>query len=213
MKLRAYLRASTDEQNAERAKQYVTDFAHSHDQVIHKFYVENESGRKYDRPELNKLIDESEDGDVILVEQVDRLTRMTTEDWEKLKDKLKLHGVQVVAIDLPTSYQVLSPVSDELTNDVMKAVLKGINSMMLDILAAMASKDYEDRRRRQAEGISQNKDKFKGKQQTQETVDKCLKANKLIGENKLSQIEACKLAGVSISTWRRFKNNSSLFAK
>ncbi|CAM4101135.1 hypothetical protein [Vibrio neonatus] len=76
--------------------------------------------------------------------------------------------------------------------------------MMLDILAAMASKDYEDRRRRQAEGISQHKDKFKGKQQTQETVDKCLKANKLIDENKLSQIEACKLAGVSISTWRRF---------
>ncbi|MCY9853074.1 recombinase family protein [Vibrio mediterranei] len=209
MKIRAYLRASTDEQNAERAKQYVSDFANSQGHSVEHFYVENASGRMYDRPELNRLIEESQDGDVILVEQVDRLTRMKTNDWEKLKDKLKCQGVSVVAIDLPTSYQVLSPVSDQLTNDVMKAVLRGINCLMLDVLAAMASKDYEDRRRRQAEGIAQNKDKFKGKQQTEATVSKCIEATKYINEYNLPQTKACALAGVSISTWRRFKNCSS----
>jgi DNA invertase Pin-like site-specific DNA recombinase len=115
----------------------------------------------------------------------------------------------VVAIDLPTSYQILTPSEDQLTSEVMSAVLKGINNLMLDVLAAMASKDYIDRRRRQAEGIAQNKANFKGKQQVQETVDKCLEVDKYIEVNQLSQVKACELAGVSISTWRRFKNRSA----
>lgn len=36
-------------------------------------------------------------------------------------------------------------------------MLKAVNGMMLDMLAAIARKDYEDRRRRQAEGISKAK--------------------------------------------------------
>ncbi|PCD90195.1 recombinase family protein [Vibrio mediterranei] len=208
MKIRAYLRASTSEQNAERAKEYVRNFAESQGHVIEKFYVEQASGRIYERPELNRLIEDSIAGDVLLVEQVDRLTRMKTEDWEKLKDKLKFNGLRVVAIDLPTSYQILTPSADQLTSEVMSAVLKGINNLMLDVLAAMASKDYEDRRRRQAEGIAQNKANFRGKQQVQETVDKCLEVDKYIEVNQLSQVKACELAGVSISTWRRFKNRS-----
>ncbi|MGR5350547.1 recombinase family protein [Vibrio mediterranei] len=209
MKIRAYLRASTSEQNAERAKEYVRNFAESQGHVIEQFYVEQASGRIYERPELNRLIEESFAGDVLLVEQVDRLTRMKTEDWEKLKDKLKFNGLSVVAIDLPTSYQILTPSEDQLTSEVMSAVLKGINNLMLDVLAAMASKDYIDRRRRQAEGIAQNKANFKGKQQVQETVDKCLEVDKYIEVNQLSQVKACELAGVSISTWRRFKNRSA----
>ncbi|MGV2990625.1 recombinase family protein [Vibrio sp. E150_011] len=208
MKIRAYLRASTSEQNAERAKEYVRNFADSQGHVIEQFYVENASGRIYERPELNRLIEDSFAGDVLLVEQVDRLTRMKTEDWEKLKDKLKFNGLSVVAIDLPTSYQILTPSVDQLTSEVMSAVLKGINNLMLDVLAAMASKDYIDRRRRQAEGIAQNKANFRGKQQVQETVDKCLEVDKYIEANQLSQVKACELAGVSISTWRRFKNRS-----
>jgi DNA invertase Pin-like site-specific DNA recombinase len=35
---------------------------------------------------------------------------------------------------------------------------EAINDMMLDVLAAVARKDYEDRRRRQAQGIEKAKD-------------------------------------------------------
>ena len=40
-------------------------------------------------------------------------------------------------------------------------MLKAVNGMMLDMLATIARKDYEDRRRRQAEGI--RKAKLEGK--------------------------------------------------
>ncbi len=45
-------------------------------------------------------------------------------------------------------------------------MLNAINGMMLDMLAAIARKDYEDRRRRQEEGITQAKTagRFKGSQ-------------------------------------------------
>nr|WP_219333746.1 recombinase family protein [Moraxella osloensis] len=56
MFVRAYLGASTAEQNAERAKQSLVDFANAHHLVIAKFYVENESGAKLERPKPNELL-------------------------------------------------------------------------------------------------------------------------------------------------------------
>ena len=52
MFIRAYLRASTREQNAERAKGLLQEFADAHNQLIGTYYVETESGAKLERPEL-----------------------------------------------------------------------------------------------------------------------------------------------------------------
>ena len=87
-------------------------------------------------------------GDVLLVEQVDRLSRLTTGDWEKLKAKLSLRRVRVVALDLPTSWMMATANADEFTGRMFEA----INGMLLDMLAAVVRKDYDDRRRRQAQG-------------------------------------------------------------
>jgi len=57
--------------------------------------------------------------------------------------------VRIVALDLPTSWNLTAP-ADEFTARMFAAV----NAMMLDVLAAVARKDYEDRRRRQAEGTA-----------------------------------------------------------
>jgi DNA invertase Pin-like site-specific DNA recombinase len=58
----------------------------------------------------------------------------------------------VVALDLPTSWMLAAP-SDEFTGRMFGAM----NSMLLDVLAAVARKDYTDRRRRQAEGQAKAK--------------------------------------------------------
>lgn len=42
-------------------------------------------------------------------------------------------------------------------DSVQSRMLDAINAMMLDMLAAIARKDYEDRRRRQAQGIASAK--------------------------------------------------------
>ena len=148
MNAKAYLRASTDEQDAERARHQVEAFAAERGLPIVGTYVENESGAKLARPELFRLIADSRPGDVLLVEQVDRLSRLSDADWRKLRTELEARQIRVVALDLPTSWQLAAP-GDEFTARMFAA----LNAMMLDMLAAVARKDYEDRRRRQAQGI------------------------------------------------------------
>ena len=79
--VRAYLRASTDEQDAQRARGALDAFAHERGVVICGYYAENESGARLDRPELFRLLADSRPRDVLLVEDVDRLSRLATTDW------------------------------------------------------------------------------------------------------------------------------------
>ena len=109
MNARAYLRASTDEQDASRAKSQVEAFAAERGLNIVGAYAENESGAKLARPELFRLLADSKPGDVLLVEQVDRLSRLTDSDWRKLRAELDARQVRVVALDLPTSWQLAAP--------------------------------------------------------------------------------------------------------
>jgi DNA invertase Pin-like site-specific DNA recombinase len=156
MLARSYLRASTSEQDATRARDVVEAFASEHGLKIVGTYVENESGAKLARPELFRLLADSKPGDILLVEQVDRLSRLTAQDWQRLRSEIEARQVRVVALDLPTSW-MLTKSGDDFTERMFSA----INSMMLDMLAAVARKDYEDRRRRQAQG--QAKAKAEGK--------------------------------------------------
>lgn len=154
MFIRAYLRASTTEQDACRAKQQLVDFATANGCRIASFYVENESGASLQRPELFRLLNDCQPGDVILTEQVDRLSRLTDADWKLLRSEIDARQVNVVALDLPTSHRALT---DKASDDFTSRMLTAINAMLLDMLAAVARKDYDDRRRRQSQGIEKAK--------------------------------------------------------
>lgn len=152
--IRAYLRASTKDQDASRAQSDLQRFAEERGLRIAATYMENESGASLQRPELFRLLSDCQPGDVLLVEQVDRLSRLNAEDWERLKSEIKSRRVKVVALDLPTSWGMVTASAD----DIQSRMLDAINGMMLDMLAAIARKDYEDRRRRQSQGIAKAKD-------------------------------------------------------
>jgi DNA invertase Pin-like site-specific DNA recombinase len=158
---RAYLRASTDGQNANRAREQLKAFAAERGLIIAAWYIENESGTRLDRPELFRLLGDAQPGDILLVEQVDRLSRLKAEDWERLKTELTARHVRVVALDLPTSWMMAANAADEFTVRMFEA----INGMLLDMLAAVARKDYDDRRRRQAQGQAKAKaeGRYKGR--------------------------------------------------
>lgn len=149
MFVRAYLRASSKEQNASRARADLESFAADRGLKIAGFYVENESGASLKRPELFRLLNDCHHGDMLLIEQVDRLSRLNADDWGKLKDEIRQRRVKVVALDLPTSWLMATDDADDFTGRMFEA----INAMMLDMLSAIARKDYVDRRRRQAQGI------------------------------------------------------------
>ena len=153
MFVRAYLRASTHDQDAIRAREQLQAFATEHGLPIAATYVENESGAKLARPELFRLLSDARPGDVLLIEQVDRLSRLNAADWERLKVELAARRVRVVALDLPTSWMMFTTREDDFSARMFDA----INGMMLDVLAAVARKDYDDRRRRQAQGQAKAK--------------------------------------------------------
>ena len=107
-----------------------------------------------------RLLADSQPGDILLVEQVDRLSRLTAADWERLKTDLALRRVSVVALDLPTSWMMATAKTDAFTARMFEA----INQMMLDMLAAVARKDYEHRRRTGARsGPTKSEGRYKGR--------------------------------------------------
>ena len=91
------------------------------------------------------------------------MSRLTSDDWSRLKADLAAKRVRVVALDLPTSWVMATASVD----DFQSRMFEAINAMMLDVLAAVARKDYEDRRRRQAQGIARAKAeaKYPGRQE------------------------------------------------
>jgi DNA invertase Pin-like site-specific DNA recombinase len=170
MFVRAYLRASTDDQDANRARDQLKTFAVERGLRVAAWYLENESGATLRRPELFRLLADAQPGDILLVEQVDRLSRLTDADWQKLKAELTGRRVRVVALDLPTSWAMATSSADEFTARMFEA----INAMLLDMLAAVARKDYDDRRRRQVQGQAKAKaeGRYKGRPEDTERNDR-----------------------------------------
>lgn len=193
MFIRAYLRASTKEQDAQRAREDLEAFASERGMTIASWYVENESGAKLDRPELHRLLKDAHAGDVILCEQVDRLSRLRADDWQNLRAEIAAKRLRVVALDLPTSWQMIGG-GDEFTQRMADA----INGMMLDMLAAIARKDYDDRRRRQAQGIAGAKERgvYRGRPEDRKRLDQIAG---LLAEGK-SWNAVMSLTGASRST-------------
>lgn len=192
--IRAYLRSSTKEQDANRARSSLLQFVKERNKQICNFYVENESGAQLNRPELLRLLDDSQPNDILLIEDVDRLTRLKQLEWEQLKTTLKAKNILVVAVNVPTTWAHLGDAS----NDFDRRIFLAINDMFLDFLAAVARRDYERRRETQKQGIEKAKDKglYRGKKPNLDRYAAILKL--LESKNSWGQIQ--KVLNCSRST-------------
>jgi DNA invertase Pin-like site-specific DNA recombinase len=159
MLIRAYLRASTTEQDAKRAKEELKTFGRKFDYRIAGYYIENQSGTKLERPKLNQLIEDSEAGDVLLIEKMDRLTRLPWGEWKTLKSRIMAKGLVIVVADQSMTHSVFN-------SGEQNSITLALTEFMLDLGAAMARDDYETRYKRQAQGIAKAKleGKYRGRQ-------------------------------------------------
>ena len=200
MFIRAYLRASTSEQDATRAKDTLKKFILNFNERIASFYIENKSGNSLERPELIRLLDESDPGDVLLVESIDRLTRLKNEDWQVLVNSINNKGIFIVSLDLPTSHLTFSGFPSD---EFMRSILNAINNMLLEILAASAYKDYKERERKQKEGILKAKKKglYQGRQPNLDNHNRI----KVFTKAGFSINDTAKAVGVSRSTVIRIR--------
>ena len=146
-----------------------------------------------------RLLEEAQPGDLLLIEAIDRLSRLKHEEWAELKATLNSKGLVIVSMDLPTSWQMV----EMSINDLTSGILRAVNAMLIDILATMARQDYETRRKRQAQGIAKAKQAglYTGKEkdlEARETVHEMLAQN-------VKPAHIMKAAGISRATFYRIK--------
>jgi len=193
----AYLRASTDEQDATRAINALEKFVADRGLTIQAKFIENKSGASLERPELLRLIEYAAPGDLLLVEQIDRLTRLNGDEWDKLHGIIKAKGLRIVSLDMESSYAIAQASNDDFTNRLLMA----LNEMLLHFLAATAKKDYDDRRRRMFEGIERAKERgaYTGRKPTPGLHENIIQ----LYEKKINQSEIARILKVSRHTVMR----------
>ncbi|MDM7069941.1 recombinase family protein, partial [Enterobacter hormaechei] len=186
-------------QHADRALISLREFAQSKNWSVAGEYIENASGAKLERVELMHLLAEAQPGDLLLIEAIDRLSRLKHEEWAELKATLNSKGLVIISMDLPTSWQMV----EMSANDLTKGILRAVNDMLIDILATMARQDYETRRKRQAQGIKRAKAEglYTGR-------EKNSAAREVVREmlaQKVKPEHIMKAAGISRATFYRIK--------
>jgi len=143
MKTRAYLRVSTIGQSLDVQLDAARDL---NADVI---YSEKLSGGKSDRPELLRMLDELEFGDVVVVSKLDRLAR-STRDMLTILERIKDKGA---------SLRILNINLDTATPTGM---------LMITMLGAIAEWEKAINHERSKEGIARAKaaGKYLGREQT-----------------------------------------------
>jgi DNA invertase Pin-like site-specific DNA recombinase len=204
-----YLRASTKDQDANRARSALLEFAAQREYSIAGVYADNFTGTKLHRPELHRLLTSAEPGQILCVESVDRLSRLSQADWEKLKATINDKGLRLVVADLPTSWNHFdSQLGSQ--GEIARSVMHVINNMLIDLMATMARLDQEKRVARIKQGIANKKAadptwKATGKAKNEKkwgSVEKLLRGQ---SASNMTIREIAQAAGVGEATVYRIK--------
>lgn len=206
MNTHLYLRASTKDQDANRARVALEAFAAEKGLIITGVYAENISGTKLYRPELMRLLDTAQPGEILLCESVDRLSRLSQEDWDTLKATIKSKGLRLMIADLPTSWEMAK---DGIAGEVMRV----INDMLIELMQTMARLDQEKRVERIRQGLGNKraaepdwKPAGKGK-----NTAKWSEVQAVMNKHPtMSAPDVAKLTGVGVATVYRVKKELSL---
>ena len=191
MTIRIYVRASTKEQDAESALSGLIQFSRNYGSE-YVAYIENESGTKLNRPILNQLLNESMPGDILMIESVDRLSRLQQADFEILKQQIKDKGLRLIVSDLPTTHMQIKH-DDTITTSLLEL----INNMLIDLLATMARLDNEKRRERIIQGLQRSGYKPTGKKAN---LVKHNRIKQLLASNHMTKEEIAKAVGCGVAT-------------
>nr|AGH89284.1 ParA resolvase [uncultured bacterium] len=144
---RVYLRVSTDEQVLTRQNRIIEE-TRNRGFYIAGVYREKASGARADRPELQRMIDDLQPGEVVIAEHIDRISRLPLESALALVNSIKERGAK---LSIPGIVDLSELINAE--SGVAKVVLENVQDMLLKVALQLARDDYENRRRRQKEGI------------------------------------------------------------
>lgn len=137
-----YARVSTKDQNLDRQIESLKEYG------CEKIFADKATGKNFNRPEFNTMMEVLRAGDTLVVHEFDRLGRNKKLTLKVLQE-LKSRGIRLVALNLPTTMMQ--------TNDNL--LLETINNIVIELYTMMAQQEIENREKRQREGIDIAKDK------------------------------------------------------
>ena len=145
---RIYLRVSTDEQDLSR-QTAIVDSTRDAGCYVAGIYREKASGARADRPELLRMIDDLQPGEIVVAEKIDRISRLPLAEAERLVASIRAKGARLAVPGVVD----LSDLAAE-AQGVAKIVLESLQELLLRLALQMAHDDYEDRRERQRQGVA-----------------------------------------------------------
>lgn len=140
-----YARVSSRDQNLDRQITALVNAGAKQEDI----FIDKQSGKDFNRPSYQEMIDIIQKGDLIILKSIDRLGRNYTEILEQWSLITKTKGVDIRVLDMPlldTSY----------CKDIMGTF---ISDLVLQILSFQAEQERTYIKQRQAEGIAEAKKK------------------------------------------------------
>ena len=124
--LLGYARVSTEGQNLDRQIDALIAAGVSRKHL----YCEKMTGIKADRPELNKLINDLETGDTVIIADLTRISR-STKDLLEIVDKIKNKGAYIKSL----KDTWLDTTSSNPYNDFLLTVMSGLSQLERDLIS------------------------------------------------------------------------------
>lgn len=187
-----YARVSTREQNLDRQLEALAVFGVLPADV----FADKASGKDFDRPAYQALVERLAPGDTLVIKSIDRLGRDYAEilsEWARLTKQI---GAAVVVLDMPLLDTRERP--DNVTGML-------ISDIVLQLLSYVAQVEREQIRARQAEGIAIARAKGvhlgRPRKKRPRTY---MKTRDLYLDGQLTRKEASARLGVSVNTFVRW---------
>lgn len=192
---RIYMRVSTEAQDLER-QEGIAQAARATGYYVAGIYREKASGARADRPELLRMIDDLQPGEIVVAEKIDRISRLPLAEAERLVASIRAKGAR---LSVPGIIDLAELATE--AQGVPRIVLESVQDMLLKLALQMARDDYEDRRERQRQGIALAKasGRYAGRK-TDAAMHRRIVALRA-GGNSIA--ETAKLAGCSTSQVKR----------
>ncbi|WP_342250886.1 recombinase family protein [Sphingomonas sp. OTU376] len=192
---RFYICISRDSEDIQRQERIFAD-ATALGFDVAAVYCESASGARADRPELQRMIEDLQLGEVVIAERVSLICRLPPHQAEQLMATIRARGAYLAVPGLIDLTEIAA--STEGTAKIMHEVRQ---HALLELAPRIARSEYELRRERQLEGIkrAQSEGRYRGR-----GVNGTLHARILALRRKGTGIrETAEIAGCSASHVKR----------
>lgn len=149
MKIYAYCRVSTEQQNLDRQEDAIKKYVEENNLEITNWYCDKISGKTFERDNYIAMKEVTEKDDVIIIKELDRFGRSMEaikKEWQYFMEK----GVRIIVIDMPL---ISSDITGKKTLD-----MQFISNLVFEVLCYSAEKEREKISQRTKEGLQARKE-------------------------------------------------------